>query len=219
MDSFFFVEAALLLGPPIAFVLVTRITARLRGGLVLASAAWVFMLAAGGVLGFRVAPWPLGAIAFSVGLGAFWVVVWRWRPKSGAAWWHKGPYWIGVSSVLLLNYFTATAGVLGVGFATASSTPHARVRLTPTVVVYAFRVGGPSIDFNGFEVQVRRTIPVIGLVEHISETRGYARTAPGEMIPPTFSLSQREGPVEILVHLGDWAGDGYPSPDTIRLER
>ncbi len=218
MDSFILLEVALLLGPPIAFVLVSRIGPQSRRRLVLASMAWFFVLVAGSVLGFRVAPRPLGAIAVSVGLVGFWVMVWTWRPNSDAAWWHKTPYWFGVSTALVLNYFVATAGVLGVGFATESSRPHARARLTPTVVVYAFRIGGPSIDFNGYEVQVRRTIPVVGLLEHISETRGYARTAAGEMVPPTFTLSDREGPIEILVHLGAWAGDASSSPDTIRLD-
>ena len=68
------------------------------------------------------------------------------------------------------------------------------------------------------EVQVRRTIPVIGLLEQLSETRGYARTAPGEMTPPTFTLSDREDAIEILVSVGDWAGDAYSAPDTIRLD-
>ncbi len=218
MDAFFFVEVALLLGPPITFVLVARISPRLRRRLVVACAAWFFILVAGSVLGFRLAPRPLGAIAASVGLGAFWVIVWGGRPKSDAVWWYKAPYWIGVPAVLVLNYFVATAGVLGLGFATEASRPHARVRLSPTVVVYAFRVGGPSIDFNGYEVQVRRTIPVIGLLEQLSETRGYARTAPGEMTPPTFTLSDREDAIEILVSVGDWAGDAYSAPDTIRLD-
>ena len=218
MDSFFLVEAALLLGPAIAFVSVSRIGPEARRKLVVASAVWFFLLVAGGSLGFRIAPRPLGSIAFSVGLVAFWVIVWSGRPRSGAPWWHKGPYWTGAVLLLGLNYFTATAGVLGVGFATESSRPHARERLAPTVVVYAFRVGGPSVDFNGLEVQVRRTIPVLGLLEHISQTRGYARTAVGEMTPPTFTLSNREGATEILVHLGDWAGDISSFPDTIRLD-
>ena len=218
MDSFLIVELALLLGPAVAFVLLARISPRLKKRLIVASAACVFVLAAGGSLGFRLAPRPLGAFAFAVGLGAFWVIVWGGRPKPEATWRSKGPYWIGASAVVLLNYFSATAGVLGVGFTTESSRPQARVRLTPTVVVYAFRVGGPGIDFNGYEVQVRRTIPVIGLVEYVSQRRGYARTAPGEMIPPTFTLSDREGAVEILVSVGDWAGDAYASPDTISLD-
>lgn len=218
MDSFFIVELALLLGPAIAFVLVARISPRLRRRLIVASAAWVCVLAAGGSLGFRLAPRPLGAIAFAVGLGAFWVIVWSGRPKPDATLRYKGPYWIGVAAVLLLNYFTATAGVLGVGFTTEASRVHARARLTPTVVVYAFRVGSPGIDFNGYVVQGRRTIPVIGLVEHISQRRGYARTAPGEMIPPTFTLSDREDAIEILVSVGNWAGDAYAVPDTIRLD-
>ena len=185
MDPFFIVEVALLLGPAVAFVLVVRISPKLRRGLIGGCAAWFCVVVAGGLLGFRVAPRPLGAIGVSVGLGAFWVMVWSQRPKSDAAWWHKAPYWIGVPTVLVLNYFLATVGVLGIGFATESSRPHARVRLTPTVVVYAFRIGGPSLDFNGYEVQVRRTIPMIGLLEHISDTRGYARTTAAQMAPPT----------------------------------
>jgi hypothetical protein len=218
VDAFFFVEAALLLGPAVAFVLVGRISPKSRKGLTVACGTWLGVLVAGDLLGFRVAPRPLGAIAVSVGLGAFWVIVWSGRPKSDAVWWHKTPYWIGASTVLVLNYFVATVGVLGLGFATESSRPHARVRLTPTVVVYAFRFGGPSLDFSGYEVQVRRTIPVIGLLEHISETRGYARTTADQMTPPTFTLSNREGSVEILVHLGAWAGEAASSPDTIRLD-
>lgn len=218
MSTFFLIEAVLLLGPAVAFALVARMNPRSKRRLFVAATAWFCMVVAGGDLGFRVGPSPLGAIVVSVGLGAFWVMVWHWRPKSDAARWHKAPYWIGVSTVLVLNYFTATAGVLGVGFATASSQPRARVRLTPSVVVYAFRVGGANLDFSGYEVQVRRTIPVIGLLEHISETRGYARATAAQMTPPTFTLSNREGSVEILVHLGDWAGETASSPDTIRLD-
>ena len=217
MDPFFIVEVALLLGPALAFVLVVRISPKSRRGLIVGCAAWFLVLVTGGLLGFRLAPRPLGAIAVSVGLGAFWVMVWSRRPKSEAAWSYKAPYWIGVSTVLVFNYFLATVGVLGIGFVTQSSRPHARVRLTPTVVVYAFRSGGPGLDFSGYIVQVRRTIPVIGLLEHISETRGYARTTAGQMAPPTFTLSDREGSIEILVLVGDWAGDTYSSPDTIRL--
>ena len=174
--------------------------------------------AVGGTLGFRVAPRPLGAIAISIALTAFWVLIWIRRPESNATWRYKGPYWTGVGAALVLNYFSATAGVLGVGFTTEASRPEARERLTPTMVVYAFRFGGPGLDFSGYEVQVRRTIPVIGLLEYISETRGYVRTSAGEMIPPTFSLSERDDSIEILVRVGDWAGDAYPVPDTIRLD-
>ena len=110
MDSFLIVELALLLGPAIAFLLVARISPRLRTRLIVASAVWFCVLAAGGSLGFRLAPRPLGAFAFAVGLGAFWVIVWAGRPKPEATWRYKGPYWIGASAVLLLNYFSATAG-------------------------------------------------------------------------------------------------------------
>jgi hypothetical protein len=119
---------------------------------------------------------------------------------------------------LFFNYFMATVGVLGVGFATAPSEPRSRVRLTPTLVAYTFSRGGANLDFSGYEVQVRRTIPVIGLFEHISVTRGYLRTTADPMTPPTVTLSRREGPIEILVRLGDWAGDLSAFPDTIRLD-
>jgi len=218
VSSFLIVEAALLLGPAIAFVLLARVSPTLKKRLIVTSAACVFVLAVGGSLGFRLAPRPLGAIAFAVGMAAFWVVIWGGRPKPEATWRLKGPYWIGASAILLLNYFSATAGVLGVGFTTEASRPDARERLTPTVAVYAFRVGGPGIDFSGYGVQVRRTIPVIGLVEYVSQRRGYEKTAPGEMIPPTFTLSNREGAIEILVSVGEWAGEASLAPDTIRLD-
>jgi hypothetical protein len=218
VSTFFLIEGVLLLGPAVAFALVARMNPRSKRRLFVAATAWSCIVVAGGVLGFRVGPSPLGAIVVSVGFGAFWVMVWHWRPKSDAARWHKAPYWIGVSTLLVLNYFTATVGVLGVGFATVASQPRARVRLTPSVLVYAFRVGGANLDFSGYEVQVRHTIPVVGLIEHISETRGYARTTADQMTPPTFTLSNREGSVEILVHLGAWAGEAASYPDTIRLD-
>lgn len=219
MNSFFLVAITLLLAPAVAFVLVVRVGPKLRKMLLTASrVSWPLVLA-GSLLGFRLAPPPLGAIAVAIGLGAFWVVFWNARPGSDAPRGRKTLYRIGAAALLVLNYSLGTVGVLGLGFAMESSRPHARVNLTPTTVVYAFRVGGPGVDFNGYEVQVRSTIPIIGVLEHISQRRGYERRSPGEMTPPTFTLSGRDGSIEVLVTLGDWAGEGYPSPDTIRLDR
>ena len=218
MSSFFLVEITLLLAPAVAFALVVRAGPKLKRRLVTASRFWWPLVIGGGLLDFRLGPPPLGAIAVAIGLGAFWVVFWNVRPASNAPKGRKTLFRIGAAALLVLNYSLGTVGVLGLGFAMQSSQPDARVRLTPSTVVYAFRVGGPSIDFNGYEVQVRRTIPIIGVLEHISQRQGYERRSPGEMTPPTFTLSDRDGSIEVLVTLGDWAGDSYPSPDTIRLE-
>lgn len=217
MTSFMIIELAALAAPVAALALVPWLSQERRRRFVAWSVLWLVVFTATSGIGLRLAPAPLGAAALAVAVLAVWVIVFALRPERDRRV-ARRLYWLMIGAAMLGNYLIATLGVLGIGFAAEGAEPEVRERLAPTVVAYAFRVGGATLDFSGYEVEVRRRLPWFGFLERITSARSYITTDVARPPLPSFRLEGKDDGPAVLVTLGDWAGDAYPSPDTIRLD-
>ena len=217
MTSFMIIELAALVAPIGALVLVPWLGPERRRRLLAWSVLWLVVFAAGAGLGLRLTPAPLGAAALAVAAASGWVIVFALRPEPSRRV-ARSLYWLMIGAAFLSNYLVATMGVLGIGLAAEGAEPEVRERLATTVVAYAFYRGGATLDFSGYEVQVRRRLPWVGFLERVTQERRYITTEATRVPPPSFRIEGEPGARTVVVTLGDWVGDAYASPDTIRLD-
>lgn len=217
MTSFMIVQVAALVAPAGALVLVPRLGPERRKRLVAWSALWLVGFVAAGGLGLRLPPGPAAAAALALAVAAGWVITFALRPREDQRLTRR-LYVLLIGGAFVANYLAVALTQFGFGLGSEGEEPEVRARLAPTVVAYAFRVGGMRFDTSGYDVEVRRRLPWFGFLERVERERSYVTMDAARLPPPSFRL-EGEAPVgAVLVTLGDWAEGLYPSPDTIRLD-
>lgn len=217
MTSFMIIEVAALVAPVGALLLVPWLAPERRRRLVAWSALWLVSFTVAGVLGLRLTPPPLAASGIALAVAAGWVIAFALRPDEDQRLTRR-LYVLLIGGAFVVNYLAATMTLLGFGSGAEDGEPEVRERLTPTIVAYAFRVGGAELDTSGYDVEVRRSLPWFGYIERVESERSYVTMDAARLAPPSFRLEGEVGVRGVLVTLGDWAEGLYPSPDTILLD-